>query len=68
LQLDRFWSEKLPQGREAVAWPQVLELLVVNRLIEPGSEFRVHRHWFDHSAILTVLTVGCLLRSELNER
>jgi transposase len=51
LQLDRFWSEKLPQGREGVAWPQVLELLVVNRLIEPGSEFRVHRHWFDHSAM-----------------
>jgi len=50
LQLDRFWSEKLPQGREGVAWPQVLELLVVNRLMEPGSEFRLHRHWFDHSA------------------
>jgi len=51
LQLDRFWSEKLPQGRESVAWPQVLELLVVNRLIDPGSEFRLHRHWFDHSAM-----------------
>jgi transposase len=55
LQLDRFWSEKLPQGREAVAWPQVLELLVVNRLIEPGSEFRVHRHWFDRSAMDVLL-------------
>jgi transposase len=51
LQLDRFWLGKLPQGREGVAWPQVLELLVVNRLIEPGSEFRLHRHWFDHSAM-----------------
>jgi hypothetical protein len=51
LQLDRFWSGKLPQGRESVAWPQVLELLVVNRLIEPGSEFRVHRQWFDQSAM-----------------
>lgn len=51
LQLDQFWWEKLPPGRESVAWPQVLELLVVNRLIEPGSEFRVHRHWFDHSAM-----------------
>jgi transposase len=51
LQLDRFWWEKLPQGREGVAWPQVLELLVVNRLIDPGSEFRLHRHWFDHSAM-----------------
>ena len=55
LRLDRFWSEKLPQGREGVAWPQVLELLVVNRLIEPGSEFRVHRHWFDHSAMDVLL-------------
>lgn len=55
LQLDRFWSEKLPPGREGVAWPQVLELLVVNRLIEPGSEFRLHRHWFDHSAMDVLL-------------
>ncbi len=55
LQLDRFWSEKLPQGREGVAWPQVLELLVVNRLVEPGSEFRLHRHWFDHSAMDVLL-------------
>src|SRR6266478_1435689 len=55
LQLDRFWSERLPQGRESVAWPQVLELLVVNRLIDPGSEFRVHRQWFDHSAMDVLL-------------
>jgi transposase len=55
LQLDRFWSGKLPPGRESVAWPQVLELLVVNRLIDPGSEFRVHRHWFDQSAMDVLL-------------
>ena len=55
LQLDRFWSGKLPPGREGVAWPQVLELLVVNRLIDPGSEFRVHRHWFDQSAMDVLL-------------
>src|ERR1700692_3055653 len=51
LQMDRFWTEKLPKGRESVAWVQVLELLVVNRLIDPGSEFRVHRQWFDQSAM-----------------
>src|SRR6202049_684387 len=55
LQLDRFWSEKLPQGRESVAWPQVLELVVVNRLIDAGSEFRVHRQWFDQSAMDVLL-------------
>jgi transposase len=55
LQLDRFWTEKLPQGRETVRWEQVLELLVVNRLIDPGSEFRVHRQWFDQSAMDVLL-------------
>ncbi len=55
LQLDRFWSERLPRGRESVAWPQVLELLVVNRLIDPGSEFRLHRQWFDQSAMDVLL-------------
>src|SRR6202790_1922386 len=55
LQLDRFWSEKLPRGRESVAWPQVLELLSVNRLIDPGSEFRLHRQWFDQSAMDVLL-------------
>jgi len=55
LHLDRFWSGKLPRGREAVAWPQVLELLVVNRLIDPGSEFRLHRQWFDQSAMDVLL-------------
>jgi transposase len=55
LQLDQFWAEKLAPGRENVPWAQVLELLVVNRLIEPGSEFRVHRHWFDHSAMDVLL-------------
>ncbi|MFN0170959.1 MAG: IS1634 family transposase [Bryobacteraceae bacterium] len=55
LALDQFWAGKLPKGREAVAWSQVLELLVVNRLIDPGSEFRVHRQWFDQSAMDVLL-------------
>jgi transposase len=55
LQLDQFWTEKLPKGRETVRWEQVLELLVVNRLIDPGSEFRLHRQWFDQSAMDVLL-------------
>src|ERR1700733_5969955 len=51
LHLDRFWSEKLPRGRETVAWPQVLELLAVNRLIDPGSEIRLQRPWLDQGAM-----------------
>lgn len=51
LRLDDFWQSKLPAGREAVPWEKVLRLLVVNRLLDPGSEFRVHRQWFDQTAM-----------------
>lgn len=57
LRLDEFWRERLGQGREAVPWSQVLQLLVVNRLIDPGSEFRLHRHWFDQTAMGDLLGV-----------
>ena len=55
LELDRFWEGKLERGREEVSWAQVLQLLVVNRLIDPGSEFRLHRQWFDQSAMDVLL-------------
>jgi transposase len=55
LKLDEFWKEQFGKGREAVPWDQVLELLVVNRLIDPGSEFRVHRLWFVQSAMADLL-------------
>ena len=55
LELDSFWQRKLPQGREKVSWAQVLELLVVNRLLDPGSEFHLHREWFDRSAMDVLL-------------
>jgi transposase len=51
LGLDEFWQQRLPQGREGVSWEKVLRLLVVNRLLDPGSEFRVHRQWFVDSAM-----------------
>jgi transposase len=51
LGLDEFWQQHLPEARESVSWEKVLRLLVVNRLLEPGSEFHVHRQWFVDSAM-----------------
>jgi hypothetical protein len=55
LDLQEFWQSRLGAGREAVSWEKVLQLLVVNRLLEPGSEFHVHRHWFVESGIGVLL-------------
>jgi hypothetical protein len=46
LQFDRFWSTRLPPTREGTRFDQVLAVLVVYRLLAPGSEWRPHRHWF----------------------
>lgn len=61
LGLDEFWQKRLPEGREAVSWGKVLQLLVVNRLIEPGSEFRLHRHWFLSSAMDELLNADFIV-------
>jgi len=57
LEMAGFWEERLPRGREEVPWTKVLQLLVVNQLVDPGSEFRLHRQWFDHSAMDELLGV-----------
>jgi transposase len=51
LGLDEFWQQRLPEAREKVSWEKVLQLLVVNCLLDPGSEFQVHRQWFVDSAM-----------------
>jgi len=58
LGLDEFWQQRLPEGRETVSWEKVLRLLAVNRLLDPGSEFRVHRHWYMNSAMDELLGTG----------
>lgn len=57
LSLDGFWQQRLPDGREAVSGEKVLQLLVVNRWIDPGSEWQVHRQWFLGSAMDELLGV-----------
>ena len=51
LELDSFWKSRLPQGRKGAQWDKILEVLAIYRLISPGSEWKLHRHWFDHSAL-----------------
>jgi hypothetical protein len=51
LRLDDFWSTRLPASRQGTRWLNVLKTLVAYRLIDPGSEWRLHRDWYEHSAM-----------------
>ena len=55
LGLDEFWRSRLPDSREGTCWRQILQTLVCYRLIDPGSEWRLHRLWFEQSAMADLL-------------
>jgi len=63
LKLDEFWSERLEPSREGTQWRLILKALSAYRLIDPGSEWRLHRQWFDASALSDLLgpdfQLGC---------
>src|SRR6516162_10218581 len=51
LGLDFFFASRLPNSREGTRWQHILQTLVCYRLIDPGSEWRLHRQWFEQSAM-----------------
>ncbi len=55
LRLDRFWSDRLPASRKGTRWDRELFVLVAYRLLAPGSEWRLHREWFERTALADLL-------------
>lgn len=51
LKLDPFWQDRVGESRQGTHWLNVLKTLVCFRLIDPGSEWRLHRQWFNESAM-----------------
>jgi hypothetical protein len=51
LGLDTFWFPRLKPSRKGTRWLNVLKVLTVYRLIDPGSEWRLHRQCYDRSAM-----------------
>ena len=57
LQLDTFFAARLGWSREGTDWEKVLRVLTLYRLLSPGSEWRLHRHWFGPTALADLLGV-----------
>ena len=45
----------MPDSRKGTQWRHILRTLVCYRLIDPGSEWRLHRLWFEQSAMADLL-------------
>ena len=55
LRLDEFWSARLPPSRQGTRRLNVLKTLVAYRLVDPGSEWRLHRQWYEQTAMSDLL-------------
>jgi transposase len=55
LGLDEFFSQRLGASRKKTRWDLILQTLVCYRLLDPGSEWRLHRQWFIGSAMADLL-------------
>lgn len=55
LGLDQFWRERLSASRKGTRWDLILQTLTAYRLIDPGSEWRLPRQWFQQSAMADLL-------------
>jgi transposase len=58
LGLDDFWVEKLEPSRKGTRWDLIAQALSCYRLMDPGSEWRLHRHWYEKSAMADLLGAG----------
>jgi len=56
--LDKFWGERLGPSRKGTRWDLIVQALCGYRLMEPGSEWRLHRHWYEKSAMGDLLGAG----------
>jgi transposase len=64
LRLDEFWRERLAASREGTRWDLVLTTLALYRLLDPGSEWRLHREWFERCALADLLGQDCRLAGD----
>jgi transposase len=58
LDLNKFWAERLPPSRKGTRWDLILQALSGYRFIDPGSEWRLHRYWYDNTAMPDLLGAG----------
>jgi transposase len=58
LDLDEFFGERLPASRKGTRWDLIVKALCCYQLIAPGSEWKLHRSWYEKSAVGDLLGAG----------
>jgi transposase len=65
LELDEFWASRLLPSRKGTRWADILLILVVYRLVDPGSEWRLQREWYGRTALRDLLDMEEIIDGHL---
>lgn len=60
LELDRFFSVQIDEGKEDIPWENMVSFLVVSRFCESMSKLSIAEHYVDQSALADILGVDPL--------
>lgn len=58
LQLDDFFRQSIPKGKEGVPWSLMAQVLVVCRLCDPSSELHIAEHYYRSTAMHELLGIS----------
>jgi len=57
LEIDRFFREHMPRGREGIGWAEMAEVLVLCRFCHPSSELHIAEHFYEETALSDLLGI-----------
>lgn len=57
LELDAFFENVLPRGKEDIPWAKIAMILVICRLCRPSSELHIAEHYYQSTALADLLGV-----------
>ena len=57
LEIDHFFREHMPRGREAIDWAEIAKVLVLCRFCHPSSELHIAEHFYEKTAMSDLLGV-----------
>jgi len=57
LEIDHFFREHLPRGREGIGWAEMAKVLVLCRFCHPSSELHIAKHFYEKTALSDLLGI-----------
>jgi len=58
LEIDRFFRDHMPRGKEGIGWAEIAKVLVLCRFCRPSSELHIAEHFYEKTALPDLLGIA----------